>query len=192
MTVLPDTWWKEHQTCMQPFVDHKVRIEDGRGILSYGLSSFGYDVRLGTMFLVETSERTHADPLNGEASYRRIFASDTFTLLPQHRVLAQTYETVHVPPDVLGIVYGKSTYARLGLIVATTPLEPGWKGVITLSLINPTQRPILLYVMQGIAQVVFFQGTTPPQATYQGAYQEATTPQPPRVGTQYEVPYGNG
>lgn len=181
MTVLPDTWWKEHSSCVQPFVDHKVRMVDGRGVVSYGLSSFGYDVRLGTMFLVGSSDT--ADPLVGQASYRRIFVQDSFTLFPQQHVLAQTYETIRVPPDVLGIVYGKSTYARLGLLVHTTPLEPGWTGVITLTLINVTNRPLVVHVMQGIAQVVFFRGATPPEATYEGAYQAATTPMPPTVAS---------
>lgn len=179
MSVLSDTWWLEHQECVQPFVPQKIRLENGNPVISYGLSSFGYDVRLGNTLLVPTD--TISDPHHKTPAYKQLTMDRTWVLLPGHHVLAQTHEYIRVPSDVLGFVYGKSTYARLGLVVNTTPLEPAWEGVITLCLINPTLRPIVLHALQGIAQVVFMRGTQAPHVGYTGAYQGATSAMPPTI-----------
>jgi len=138
-------------------------IEDQRGKPSYGLGSAGYDLRLGKTFLVHQAHKTGTlDPLeNNEALFKKVEADDVFYLQPHTQVLAETYETFNMPNDVTGQVIGKSSYARLGLLVNCTPVEPGWKGVLTLELANLSPLPIALHVGQGIAQALFFRSSRP-------------------------------
>lgn len=157
---------------IEPFVPHQA------GKPSYGLGSFGYDIRLGTRFLVpEEGADVVLDPTHSSReSFRVVESESTFDLPGRSLVLAESVEWFNMPPDVLGTCYGKSSYARCGLIVNVTPLEPGWRGRLTIALINASPFPIRLHVGQGIAQVVFFRGERPDRAYGEkeagGAYQD--------------------
>ena len=130
---------------------------------SYGLGSFGYDLRLGSKFLVPIGGiNAVLDPIAfPRGHFREIEATDTLEVAPGSQVLAESVEKFHIPDDVAGVCWGKSSYARCGLLVNVTPLEPGWKGVLTIELANLSPLPIRLHIGQGIAQVVFFRGNRP-------------------------------
>ena len=157
---------------ISPFVPQQA------GKPSYGLGSFGYDMRLGSKFLVPIGGiNAVLDPIAfPRGHFREIEAKDTLEVAPGSQVLAESVETFHIPDDVAGVCWGKSSYARCGLLVNVTPLEPGWKGVLTIELANLSPLPIRLHVRQGIAQVVFFRGKRP-ERTYAekeagGVYQD--------------------
>ncbi len=147
---------------------------------SYGLGSFGYDIRLGARFLVpDRGSGVTLDPQGTPAgAFREVACTGALELAPGTFVLGESVERFALPPDVLGLCFGKSSYARCGLVVNVTPLEPGWRGVLTMALINASPLPIRLQIGQGIAQVVFFRGERPAR-TYGdkeagGAYQDQT------------------
>ncbi|MEW5826499.1 MAG: dCTP deaminase [Candidatus Bipolaricaulota bacterium] len=154
-----------------PFVPYQ------QGKPSYGLGSYGYDLRLGKGFLVAVSGKGATmdprDPSPGR--FHRLEAEPSFDLAPGAHVLAESQERLALPDDLCGLVYGKSTYARCGLIVNATPLEPGWHGVLTLSLKNVGSLPVRLHVGFGIAQVLFWRSERPARAYGEkeagGAYQ---------------------
>ena len=144
---------------ISPFVDKKT------GSPSYGVSSYGYDIRLGEEFVVYNNGRPHAlDPCHPEEliedkDYIRKQA-DTYYRLPRNSfILAHSQETLTLPDNVVAMVKDKSTYARLGVTVQNTVLEPGWSGQITLEITNHNSRPVLLIVGRGIAQVMFWKGS---------------------------------
>jgi len=134
---------------------------------SYGLSSYGYDIRLGIHFLLpKEGSSAILDPIDFPAKHVQHQVSEqSFLLAPHYQVLAESMEHFHMPDNVMGVCWGKSTYARCGLLVNVTPLEPGWRGRLTLELANLSPFPIRLHVGQGIAQVVFFRGARP-ERTY--------------------------
>ena len=138
-------------------------IEVQRGKPSFGLGSFGYDLRLGTKFMAPSFGIAYvADPLDYQPGRCKIFdQEDPFILGPGQHVLTESVERFNMPNDVCGVCWGKSSYARCGLLVNVTPLEPGWKGILTMELANVSPHPIRLHVYQGIAQVVFFRGERP-------------------------------
>lgn len=163
-------------------------VPEQRGKPSYGLGSYGYDIRLGKRFLVPLGGvNAILDPLNFPSQhFREITVPDIevgnrvrggyFDLAPHSMVLAESIEWFNMPDDVLGICLGKSSYARCGLLVNATPLEAAWKGKLTLELNNLSPLPIRLHVGQGIAQVIFFRGRRP-RRTYAekeagGVYQD--------------------
>ncbi|MCX6092449.1 MAG: dCTP deaminase [Candidatus Bipolaricaulota bacterium] len=159
---------------LSPFVPRQ------EGKPSYGLGSFGYDLRLGHHILVPLGGvNVVLDPLqSSEGHFRALEVESAFELPPNSQVLAESVERFHVPDDVCGVCWGKSSYARCGLLVNVTPLEPGWRGVLTIELANMSPLPIRLHIGQGIAQVVFFRGSRP-QRTYGekeagGGYQDQT------------------
>ena len=141
-------------------------IPEQRGKPSYGLGSMGYDLRLGQNFLVHKPHRTGIlDPLNVPSDlFEKVVREDFFILQPHSQVLAETVERFNMPDDVLSVVLGKSTYARLALLVNTTPAENAWCGILTLELANLSPLPIKMYVGQGIAQALFFRGNRPLRA----------------------------
>ena len=161
MAVLCDTQIRE-LVGIEPFEDSAKR----RGRVSFGLSSYGYDVRVSTRFKIFTNVTPHGgqsvvDPKN--------FTDDMFVTIdtaetgrdhvivpPNSFALAETVETIKVPRDVLAICVGKSTYARCGIIVNVTPLEPEWRGKVTLEISNTTPLPAKIYANEGIAQIIFF------------------------------------
>lgn len=166
----------EAENIITPFEPEQVREKNGEKVISYGVSSFGYDIRLGKHF------RSVGKPFRATDPKKEIDA-DSFLvpddgeplLLPAGScVLGVSFEHFQMPEDVLGVCYGKSTYARCGIIVNVTPLEPEWKGHLTIEIHNSSRADCMLYPGEGIAQVVFFRGE-PPETTYAergGKYQD--------------------
>ena len=130
---------------------------------SWGLGSFGYDIRLGPNFLVPLGGvNAVLDPLNfPQEMFHKITRRDYIVIAPRSQILAESMEEFNMPDDVMGVCWGKSTYARCGLLVNLTPAEPQWKGKLTIELANLSPLPIKLHVNQGIAQMVFFRGERP-------------------------------
>lgn len=168
----------------RPMISPFIPRQEGKP--TYGLSSFGYDIRLGRRFLVPLGGvNAVLDPLSFPRElFREIEAETTFELAPHSQVLAETVEVFAMPDDVMGVCWGKSSYARCGLLVNVTPLEPRWRGRLTLELANLSPLPIRLHVGQGIAQVVFFRGRRPARAYDEkeagGLYQDQAGVTPPR------------
>jgi dCTP deaminase len=161
--ILPDhhirTLAQEHHM-IDPFVDGQVRDE----VVSYGLSSFGYDMRVAGEFRVFTPNiyNSVVDPKRiDERALVEYDVQDHILIPPNSYVLGRSIEYFCMPDDVLGLVLGKSTYARSGIIVNVTPLEPGWEGHVTIEIGNGTPLPAKVYAEEGIAQVVFLRGETP-------------------------------
>jgi dCTP deaminase len=180
--VLSDRWIRklalEHRM-IEPFVDHQVRD----GVVSYGLSSYGYDVRVADEFRIIASDgERYVDPKRGAADVEH--RTDVLTIPPHSHVLGRTVEYLRIPRDVITICYGKSTYARCGVIVNVTPFEPEWEGYATLSIVNTGPLPARVYAGEGIAQVLFLvAGETCAQsyADKRGKYQAQRAVTPPRL-----------
>ena len=142
------------QKMIEPFVDDQVRT----GVISYGLSSYGYDVRVGDEFKVFSNVfNAIVDPKNFDPKSFVDIKADVCIIPPNSFALASTIEYFRIPRDILTICLGKSTYARCGIIVNVTPFEPEWEGTVTLEISNTTPLPAKIYANEGIAQVLFFQ-----------------------------------
>ena len=164
----------ENYDMIAPF--EPVQVRDGN--ISYGLSSYGYDIRVSSEFKVFTNvHNSIVDPKNfDDRSFVDIEGSECI-IPPNSFALARTEEHFRIPRDVLVICVGKSTYARCGLIVNVTPLEPTWEGYLTLEISNTTPLPAKVYGGEGIAQLLFFEGDEEPETAYadrQGKYMEQT------------------
>jgi dCTP deaminase len=161
----------EHRM-IEPFEDRQVR----QGVVSYGLSSYGYDIRVADEFKVFTNiNSTVVDPKNFDARSFVDVQADVCIIPPNSFALAKTIEYFRIPRDVLTVCVGKSTYARCGLIVNVTPFEPEWEGFVTLEISNTTPLPAKVYANEGIAQVLFFQSDEPCEVSYAdkaGKYQK--------------------
>ena len=174
MSIKPDIWItrmaREHQM-IEPFVDDQVR----QGVISYGVSSYGYDVRVGDEFKVFTNVfNTVVDPKNFDPKSFVDIKAEVCVIPPNSFALASTIEYFRIPRDVLTICLGKSTYARCGIIVNVTPFEPEWEGHVTIEISNTTPLPAKIYANEGIAQVLFFQSDEPCARSYKdkkGKYQ---------------------
>jgi dCTP deaminase len=174
MSIKPDTWIRrmarEHKM-IEPFVDTQVR---GTAI-SYGVSSYGYDIRVADEFKIFTNiNNTVIDPKNFDPRSFVDVKTDVCIVPPNSFALAHTIEYFRIPRDVLTICLGKSTYARCGIIVNVTPFEPEWEGTVTLEISNTTPLPAKIYANEGIAQVLFFQSDEPCEMSYadkKGKYQ---------------------
>ncbi|MEN6368891.1 MAG: dCTP deaminase [Thermotogota bacterium] len=144
-----------------PMLSPFVARQEGKP--SYGLGSYGYDLRLGRRLLVPLGGlNVVLDPVMFPVNhFRAVEVDKTFELAPNAQVLAESVEWFRMPDDVCGVCWGKSSYARCGLLVNVTPLEPGWRGILTIELANVSPLPIRLHIGQGIAQVVFFRGERP-------------------------------
>ncbi len=178
MSIKPDTWIKKmakEHGMISPFVDSLVREVDGRGVISYGLSSYGYDVRVSHHFRIFTNVYgSIVDPKAFDPKGLVEIESDVCIIPPNSFALALSVEYFRIPPDVLTLCVGKSTYARCGIIVNVTPFEPGWEGRAVLEISNTTPLPAKVYAQEGLAQVIFFQSDTPCQTSYadrKGKYQ---------------------
>jgi dCTP deaminase len=148
---------------IEPFVDRQTRA----GVISYGLSSFGYDARLAPEFRIFTNvDNALVDPKNFSDQSFVERTGDTCTIPPNSFALARTVEYFRIPRDVLVICLGKSTYARCGMIVNVTPLEPEWEGHVTLEISNTTPLPARMYANEGICQFLFLKGEGPPEVSY--------------------------
>ena len=175
MSVKSDKWIKkmalEHKM-IEPFEDRQVRA----GVISYGLSSYGYDIRVADEFKIFTNiNSTVVDPKNFDARSFVDVKADICIIPPNSFALAKTVEYFRIPRDVLTVCVGKSTYARCGLIVNVTPFEPEWEGFVTLEISNTTPLPARVYANEGIAQVLFFQSDEMCEVSYadkKGKYQK--------------------
>jgi dCTP deaminase len=160
-------------------------VPTGRGEISYGLSSFGYDMRVAPHFKVFTNlHNVLVDPKRFDESSFVDVVGDC-VIPPNSFALARSVERFRMPPDVMAICVGKSTYARCGIIINVTPLEPGWEGILTLEISNTTPLPARIYANEGIAQLIFFRGSRPMvnYADRQGKYQHQTTITLPRISS---------
>ena len=166
MTVLSDKWIKEMvrtNDMISPFENKQVR---GNRI-SYGLSSFGYDARVSNEFKIFTNVNSEiVDPKNFKPSNFISKKEDECIIPPNSFVLSSTVEYFRIPNDVMVICLGKSTYARCGVIVNVTPLEPSWEGNVTLEFSNTTPLPAKIYANEGAAQFIFLKGNEKPDITY--------------------------
>lgn len=189
MTVLCDTQISKlavEGKMIEPFVDHQVRIGDkGEPIISYGLSSFGYDLRIDRHFKIFTNvNSTIVDPKAFDRGGFVEYEGDVCIIPPNSFVLASSVEYIRMPDNVVGVVLGKSTIARMGVNCLATPLEPGWEGHVTLEFANCTPLPAKLYAGEGGCQVMWHQGMIP-DVTYAdrgGKYQhQQAGPVEPRV-----------
>jgi dCTP deaminase len=166
MTVLSDKWIKEMvrtNSMISPFEDKQVKNNK----ISYGLSSFGYDARVSNEFKIFTNINSEiVDPKNFKQNNFISKKGDECIIPPNSFVLSSTVEYFRIPNDVMVICLGKSTYARCGIIVNVTPLEPSWEGNVTLEFSNSTPLPAKIYANEGAAQFIFLKGNEKPEITY--------------------------
>lgn len=173
-SIKADRWIKKmalEHGMIEPFEDRQVRA----GVISYGLSSYGYDIRVADEFKVFTNiNSTVVDPKNFDSRSFVDVKADVCIIPPNSFALSRTLEYFRIPRDVLTVCVGKSTYARCGLIVNVTPFEPEWEGFVTLEISNTTPLPAKVYANEGIAQVLFFQSDETCEVSYadkKGKYQ---------------------
>ena len=174
MGLKPDKWIKKmalEQRMIEPFEDGQIR----NGVISYGTSSYGYDIRVADEFKIFTNINSAiVDPKNFDPRSMVDFRGEVCIIPPNSFALGRTVEYFRIPANVLTICLGKSTYARCGIIVNVTPFEPEWEGYVTLEISNTTPLPAKIYANEGIAQVLFFEGDEPCEITYamkKGKYQ---------------------
>jgi dCTP deaminase len=166
---------------IEPFADRQVRA----GVISYGVSSYGYDMRVADEFKVFTNVRTSiVDPKNFDPNAFVEIQSDICTIPPNSFALARSVEYFRIPRQILTVCVGKSTYARCGIITNVTPFEPEWEGFVTLEISNTTPLPARIYANEGIAQVLFFESDEMCEISYadkKGKYQAQTGITAPRL-----------
>jgi dCTP deaminase len=174
MGLMNDAWIRRlalEQKMIEPFVDDQVRD----GVISFGLSSYGYDIRVTDEFKIFTNVHSAVvDPKHFNPDSFIDFKGDQCIIPPNSFVLARTIEYFRIPRNVLTMCIGKSTYARCGLIVNVTPFEPEWEGYVTLEISNTTPLPARIYANEGIAQVLFFEADEICETSYadrKGKYQ---------------------
>lgn len=184
MTIRPDHWIRKmalEHGMIEPFTDEQVR----NGVVSYGLSSYGYDIRVANEYKIFTNVNSAiVDPKHFDPTSFVDLVADMCIIPPNSFALARTVEYFRIPRDVLAICVGKSTYARCGLIVNITPLEPEWTGYLTLEISNTTPLPARVYSNEGVAQLLFFESDAPCEVSYadrKGKYQNQHGVTPPRL-----------
>jgi len=175
MGLKSDQWIKKmarEQGMIEPFVDTQVR----QGVISYGVSSYGYDIRIADEFKIFTNVYSAiVDPKNFDPHSMIDFKGDVCIIPPNSFALARTIEYFRIPRSVLTVCLGKSTYARCGIIVNVTPFEPEWEGFVTMEISNTTPLPAKIYANEGIAQVLFFEADEVCEISYadrKGKYQK--------------------
>jgi len=175
MGLKSDTWIRKmarEQGMIEPFVESQVR----EGVISYGVSSYGYDIRIAHEFKIFTNVYSAVvDPKNFNPQSMIDFSGDICIIPPNSFALARTIEYFRIPRNVLTVCLGKSTYARCGIIVNVTPFEPEWEGFVTLEISNTTPLPARIYANEGIAQVLFFEADEVCETSYadkKGKYQK--------------------
>lgn len=169
---------------ISPFVENQVRTDiKGNKIISYGLSSFGYDFRIADEFKIFTNINSRViDPLNFDNNSFIDFKGPVCIVPPNSFVLARTMERFKMPDNIVGVCTGKSTIARSGMSIMVTPLEPGWEGYLTLEYANTTSLPVMLYAHMGGGQIMFYEGEYPDvtykdrNGKYQNQGEEVVTP----------------
>lgn len=184
MSIKPDHWIRkmarEHKM-IEPFVESQVR----NGVISYGVSSYGYDIRVADEFKIFTNVYSAiVDPKSFDPKSMVDFKGEVCIIPPNSFALARTVEYFRIPRNVLTVCVGKSTYARCGIIVNVTPFEPEWEGFVTLEISNTTPLPAKIYANEGIAQVLFFEADEECEISYadkKGKYQGQQTIVLPKV-----------
>ena len=184
MSVKSDRWIRrmavEHRM-IEPFSEKQVR----EGVVSYGLSSYGYDVRIADEFKIFTNiNSTIVDPKSFDPRSFVDFKGEVCIIPPNSFALARTVEYFRIPRSVITVCVGKSTYARCGIIVNVTPFEPEWEGIVTLEVSNTTPLPAKIYANEGIAQVLFFESDEVCETSYadkKGKYQRQDSLTLPRM-----------
>jgi dCTP deaminase len=177
MAIKSDRWIRRMAAkgMIEPFAEGQVRTQDGRKIVSYGTSSYGYDVRCAGEFKIFTNiNSTIIDPKNFDVNSFVDFNGDVCIVPPNSFALARTVEYLRIPRNVIVICLGKSTYARCGIIVNVTPLEPEWEGHVTLEFSNTSPLPARIYANEGVAQMLFFESDEVCETSYKdrgGKYQ---------------------
>jgi dCTP deaminase len=178
MGLQPDQWIRkmaQQQNMIEPFADRQVRD----GVISFGVSSYGYDIRVADEFKIFTNVYSAiVDPKHFDPRSLVDYMGDVCTIPPNSFALGRSVEYFRIPRDVLTICLGKSTYARCGIIVNVTPFEPEWEGYVTLEISNTTPLPAKIYANEGIAQVLFFVADAPCEISYadkKGKYQAQKT-----------------
>lgn len=161
MSIKSDHWIRrmaEEYRMIEPFESGQVATMDDKRVVSYGTSSYGYDIRCANEFKIFTNINSAiVDPKNFDANSFVDFKGDVCIIPPNSFALARTVEYFRIPRNVLVLCLGKSTYARCGIIVNVTPLEPEWEGHVTLEFSNTTTLPARIYANEGVAQVLFFE-----------------------------------
>ncbi|HEX9617647.1 MAG TPA: dCTP deaminase [Anaerolineales bacterium] len=175
MGLQPDRWIRKmalEKGMIEPFADSQVR----NGVISYGVSSYGYDIRVAEEFKIFTNVFSAVvDPKNFDPKSMVDFQGEVCVIPPNSFALARTVEYFRIPRNVLTVCLGKSTYARCGIIVNVTPFEPEWEGYVTLEISNTTPLPARIYANEGIAQVLFFVADEECEISYadkKGKYQK--------------------
>jgi len=184
MGLKPDHWIRKmvrEEGMIEPFADNQVHD----GVISYGVSSYGYDIRVADEFKIFTNVYSAiVDPKDFKSESMVDFKGDVCVIPPNSFALARTVEYFRIPRSVLTICVGKSTYARCGIIVNVTPFEPQWEGFVTLEISNTTPLPARIYANEGIAQVLFFQADEECETSYadkKGKYQKQESIVLPKV-----------
>ena len=188
MSIKADKWIRrmaEEQGMIEPFQPDQVRYVGDRRVISFGTSSYGYDVRCSRHFKVFTNiYSATVDPKNFDEKSFVDIEADYCIIPPNAFALASTVECFRIPRNVLTICLGKSTYARCGIIVNVTPLEPEWRGHVTLEFSNTTNLPAKIYADEGVAQMLFFESDEVCETSYadrDGKYQGQTGVTLPRT-----------
>lgn len=177
MSIKSDRWIRERaaEGMIQPFEPEQVSSLDGQRVISYGTSSYGYDVRCAPEFKIFTNIHSAIVDPKGFSEKSFVDVKGDFCIIPPNSfALSCTLEFFQIPRDVLALCLGKSTYARCGIIVNVTPLEPEWEGHVTLEFSNTTSLPAKIYANEGVAQMIFLQSDEPCEQSYldrQGKYQ---------------------
>ncbi|MTI64056.1 dCTP deaminase [Methylophaga sp.] len=169
MMIKSDKWIRRmaEQGMISPFEPGQIRYHNDNRIISYGTSSYGYDVRCSNEFKIFTNINSAiVDPKNFDESSFVDVSSDVCIIPPNSFALARTVETFRIPRNVLTVCLGKSTYARCGIIVNVTPLEPEWEGQVTLEFSNTTPLPAKIYANEGVAQMLFFESDEVCETSY--------------------------
>ncbi len=181
MSIKSDKWITRmalEYKMIEPFEPRQVRKNEKSNVISYGVSSYGYDIRVADEFKIFTNiNSTVVDPKNFDPNSFVSFKGDICIIPPNSFALAKTIEYFRIPRNVLTVCVGKSTYARCGIIVNVTPFEPEWEGIVTLEISNTTPLPAKIYANEGIAQVLFFESNEECEVSYKdkrGKYQSQT------------------
>jgi dCTP deaminase len=175
MSIKSDIWIKKmalERDMIKPFEPHQIKNNN----ISYGLSSYGYDIRIGDEFKIfkGSGQKDIIDPKNVRHDLFEDFRGNVCIIPPNSFILTKSLEYFKMPCNVLALCTGKSTYARIGVLVNVTPLEPSWEGYLTISISNTSCCPVKLYANEGLAQIVFFESSEQCGITYsdrKGSYQ---------------------
>jgi dCTP deaminase len=188
MSIKSDSWIRrmaQQHAMIEPFEPQQVKQVDGRRVVSYGTSSYGYDVRCADEFKLFTNVYSAVvDPKAFDAKSFVDMKGDHVIIPPNSFALARTVEYFRIPRNVMTICLGKSTYARCGIIVNVTPFEPEWEGYVTLEFSNTTPMPAKIYANEGVAQVLFFEADEVCETSYKdrgGKYQGQHGVTPPKL-----------